>query len=609
MQEEPTCKPGGYWTEGPWPVVDLSPRDRAGDDDEPPQAPSVGLVLAGDAAGALLAALSRKDPEDRYLDLILVAAACARYGEDAPARAAAARAVEKYRPIVEEGLYGLYARYLTDLASVLPPAEIGAFVEVMEPEVAALGALPAAADDPLPFLALYNDLHQAASGWQAALAHARRHPASHLLLGDLARRAPADPALDAALADLAAEAAREAATLTARSSKGADPFTRDRLRRSLLRQIAAFKALFDRDADLALATLWGEAGPNIPFEALATLPRGLRLEALQAMAAALAPLPAEQRAALYPHFLQAAHPPGVETGSMLRRQAGAIARITASFLDAEPMAAADLEGLVAWFLAEEAFLGDGAAEEAARNFAQALVPLGSRAGASLEALLDWADAQAPAGAPAVLAAWAVACEELPTALRAGCFDTPARTWWVVREAPPELRGSWVESAFAWADWDLRALVTSPDLDEQRAIADLLTYFPEPLADPELAAEARRVILGEHTAGPYARTLALLGDGAAPYPLAVLLDARVGSRGYAIPEHDQALRQIVAWALARDANAALRLAAGFGTRNHVSWLLGSLLAEGAAASLDPEAVRLAEPHPFLLGAYLLETAAP
>jgi hypothetical protein len=570
--------------------------------------PAVLHVLAGDPASALRAALEREDPEDRYLDLVLVAAACARRGDEPPARAAAARAVEHYRPIVEEGLYVLYASYLSELARVLPPAEIGAFVEAMEPEVAALGALPAAADDPLPFLALYNDLHVAARGWQAALDGARSHGASHLLLGDLARRAPADPELDDALADLAAEAAREAALLARKAAEGADPFTRDRLRRELLRQVAAQKALFERDPDRAHEALWPGEAPAIPFEALAALPRGMRLEALQALAQALGPLPPEQRRDLYPHFLQAAHPPGVETGSMLRRQAGSMARIISPFLDAAPVAAADLVDLAAWFLAEEAPLAEGAGEEAARNFAQALLPLDLRACEPLEDLLDWAETHVPAIAPAVLAAWAVARQDLPTALRGDCFDTPQRTWWVVREAPPELRGPWAEAALAWADWDLRALVRSADPDEQRAIADLLTHFPEPLADPDLAADAREVILGEHAAGPYARTLAVLGPEPEPYPLAVLLDARVGSRGHAAPEHDHALRQIVGRELSRDANAALRLAAGFGTRNHVSWLLGSLLAEGHARMLDAAAVRQAEPHPFLLGAFILETAS-
>ncbi|MBM3267831.1 MAG: hypothetical protein FJZ01_09305 [Candidatus Sericytochromatia bacterium] len=607
MFEDPVCKPGGYWVEGGagLPLVDLSPGEPR---DPPPEPPAVSRVLAGDAAGALRSALARKDPEDRYLELVLVAAACARRGEDAPARAAAVRAVEHYRPIVEEGLYLLYARYLADLAGILPPAEIGGFAAAMEPEVAALGALPAAADDPLPFLALYNDLLHAASGWEATLAHARRHAASHLLLGDLARRAPSDAELDAALADLAAEAAREAAALATKAARAADPFTRDLLRRSLLRQVAALRCLFDRDPDLAGQTLWPGGETAIPFHALAGLPRGLRLEALLPLSAALAPLPAGERAALYPHFLQAVHPPGVETGSMLRRQAAAVARITVPFLDAASTAAGDLAGLVAWFLAEEAELAEGAAEESARNFAQALLPLGLRAAAPLEDLLAWAEDHAVAAAPAVLAAWAVATEDLPTALRPECFDTPQRTFWVLREAPPGFRRDWAEAAFAWADWDLEALVRSADLDEQRAVADLLTYCPDPLADPALAAAARDVILGErHGAGPYGRTLALLGPEPEPYPLAVLLEARVGTRGNAAPEHDQALRAIVAWELARDANAALRLAAGFGTRNHVSWLLGTLLAEGRASALDPAAVQEAAPHPFLLGAYLLETA--
>jgi len=150
------------------------------------------------------------------------------------------------------------------------------------------------------------------------------------------------------------------------------------------------------------------------------------------------------------------------------------------------------------------------------------------------------------------------------------------------------------------------MIGAADLDEQRAVADLLTHFPEPLADPDLAAAARAAIVGESAKGPYFRTLDLLGTSPEPYPLAVLLDARVASRGYAAPELDHALRQIVAWSLERDVNAALRMAAGFATRNHVSWLLGSLLADGAAERLDGAVVRQIAPHPFLLGAYLLET---
>ncbi len=593
------CRTGGYYATDP-PAWDLA--GTADLDERTELPPAVEWVLAGDPAAALQAALGRSDPEDRYLDLVLVAAASARRGDIAAARAAAARAVELYRPIVEEGLYALYARYLCEIAAVLPPEEVGAFVQVMEAEVTALGALPAAADPPLSFLALYNDLYQESQGWDATLEHARRHPASHLLLGDLARRVPPDVDLDRALADLAQEAAHEASGLAAKALGGADPFLRDRLRRSLLRQIAALKALFDRGVATAGLLVGG-----IPFDALARLPRGLRLEALQAMALALAPLPLEQRAALYPRFLLAAHPPGVETGSMLRRQAAAIARITGPFLDAEPAASGDMEGLVDWFLSEDAFLGEGAAEEAARNFAQALLGLGPRASRCLERLLIWAEVNVPAGCPAVLAAWAVCCGVSPDALRTGCLATPQRSMRVIREAPPDLRPDWAAVALANPDWDLRALVKSGDLDEQRAVADLLTYCPAPLADANLARDCSAVILGEHGGGPYARTLELLGDRPEPYPLAVLLDSRVASRGYTAPEHDHALRQIVTWALERDANTALRLAAGFGTRNHVSWLLGGLLAEGAALTLAPEAVRQASPHPFLLGAFLLETA--
>lgn len=611
------CKTGGYYAyepaagdaslargEGDVAGLPHANADAYGeaDDDEDRSPPAAAWALAGDPEAALQAALRRTDPEDRYLELVLVAACCARSGDIPAARAAALRAVERYRPIVEEGLYALYARYLTEIGAALPPDEIGAFVAVMEPEVAALGALPAAADPPLSFLALYNDLHHAARGWEATLEHARTHPASHLLLGDLARRVPPTPDLDQALADLAAVAGLEASSLAAKAVGGADPFLRDRLRRSLLRQIAALRALFERgcpEADRLLA--------GIPFDALAALPRGLRLEALQAMAAALEGLPLDRRAALYPQFLMAAHPPGVETGSMLRRQAAAVARITAPFLEAEPAAAGDIEGLVDWFLAEEAYLGEGAAEEAARNFAQALMCLGKRAGRCLDRLLIWAEEHAPSGGPAVLAAWAVASGTSPSALRPGCMATPIRAWRVIREAPAELRPLWAAEAAGNPEWNLRAYLAWGDLDEQKAIADLLTYHPAPLADAGLARDARQVILGEHGAGPYARTLERLGEEEDPYPLAVLLDARVASRGYTAPEHDHALRQIVTWALFRDVNRALRLAAGFSTRNHVSWLLGGLLADGLAALLDPDAVNGAAPHPFLLGAYMLETA--
>lgn len=603
-----TCKSGGYYaSDAPWALhatddPGANPGNPDGLDERDRTPPAVEWVMAGDAMAGLQAALGRPDPEDRYLELILVAVASARRGDIPAARAAAARAVDLYRPIVEEGLYALYARYLTEIGAALPPDEIGAFVQVMEPEVVALGALASAADPPLSFLALYNDLHHAAHGWEATLDHARAHPASHLLLGDLARRVPPAPDLDQALADLADTAGREASDLAARAVGGADPFLRDRLRRALLRQIAGLRALFDRGSPLADQLLAG-----IPFDALARLPRGIRLEALQAMAAALEGLPREHRAALYPRFLMAAHPPGVETGSMLRRQAAAIARITAPFLDAEPAAAGDLVGLVDWFLSENAYLGEGAAEEASRQFARALLGLGERAGPSLDRLLIWAEEHTPAGCPAVLAAWAACCGTSPAALRPDCLATPRQAWRVIREAPEDLRPRWAAESVRNPAWNLRALLSSPDLDEQRAVADLLTYHPDPLRDLALAREARQIILGESGAGPYARTLELLGEEADPYSLAVLLDARVASRGHAAPEHDHALRQIVARALARDVDKALRLAAGFGTRNHVSWLLGSLLADGHASRLDPDAVRAADPHPFLLGAYLLETA--
>ncbi len=537
-----------------------------------------------------------------------MATAGVRVGDLASASLAARAAVQHYRPIVEDGLYPLYARYLTEIAAVLPAEDVAPFIAAMDPEVVAVGALPPSGDPPARFLALFADLLQVASGGRLPLDRLCAHEAAHLLLVDLSHRSGDDPALDSALFALGHEAACDAERLAGEAASHPDPFTRVRLRHALLRLANTERSLLGRSPDAARRLL-----AEFPLAQIARMPRGPRLETLQALAEAVFGLPGPIRNDLYPRVIAATRGTGGPDQAVLRRQTATMAAITAAFTDASWQASEDALALLAWFLADDAVLGEGVPTEAARGLCRLLGGLGGLAVAGLVQLFNWCKVEAPGAQAAVLAAWARAAGCSPFDLAPEWGGDPVRAWSVVKEADGQRRSEWAARALAQPAWDIRAVALDSDReDAQRALAELLVLYPEPLGDAGLAEAiagyvqepARGALV--RSQGPFARTLGLLGLTPPPYALAVLFDARVCAPGYGSAEHDRALRQIVAWSLQDGPNAALRLAAGFGSRNDASWLLGPLLAEGAAEQLDPALVDRLSLHPFLYGAYLLET---
>lgn len=567
----------------------------------------VALALDGDPAGAAAAALRTDDPDDRYLDLVLVAVACKRLGDLEAVALTARAAAHHYRPIVEEGLYPLYASYLQEIASALPDAEIAPFVRAMEPEIQAVGALPPSGDPPSRFLSLYAELLRLSEGGDLPLDYLRRHEAAHLLLIDLARRCGPAPSLDEAILDLGLRSAREAEDLSRRAARSPDLYTRGRLRHALLRIANSTRSLLERAPDLACPL--AEA---IPWTALAQLPRGPRLEAIGALVEAIADYPPAMKAILYPAVVEAIA--GADSSDSWRRRLLApLASLAAAFADASEDARVRTLELLDRFMADPDPLAEGDPEQAGRTFARALGLLGERGLGAFEPLHRWCAREAIEACPAVIARWARASGRSPFEVEPAWTSDPVRAWAVVREAEGSERQAWAAEVLATPSWDLRALALDRQgVPGQRALAELLVQYPQPLADVSLAGAIAGFVrdpvpgLGHPASNPFARTLDLLGPEVPPYPLAVLFDARVASEGYAAYEHDQALRLVAAWALQDGPNAALRLAAGFGSRNDASWLLGPLLADGAAPHLDPDIVSRLALNPFLYGAYLLES---
>ncbi|MEB3299859.1 MAG: hypothetical protein VKO21_10290 [Candidatus Sericytochromatia bacterium] len=577
---------------------------------EPPQLPAAPIVrvrrivaraLAGEAAEAAQLAREQEDPEDRYLDLVLAATACVRGGHAQAATELWLEAIAQYRPLVEEGLSGIHLRFVAEGVQLLGPEGRWAMLQALEPEIDALGALTAAHEPPGAFVRTLNDLIFGLYGREEGLAAIRQHGASHLLLVDLAARLPDDPSLGEALLGLLADAGEEARGWLGRNARGGSPFTRERLKRSLLRQMVALTELERRGHDILPF-----AADRLPWDGMQDLPRPLRLEMLTTMATVLTRVPPATRGALGHLWLRAALPPDWRHEGLPRRYAGLMAQILGPFAAEAPALADELERTLAWFLDHPQVMDVDQAEETALALSSALTSMPpGRPGQGLVDVLSWARDGAPAAIPRILADLYVAQGRMPDTWEGDWPRTPLDAWSVVRETPESLRPGLAAHALARSAWRAEDELAGEDPARRQAVAALLACHPEALADPALARHVQGALTAAWPYGPGRRTLELLGPDVPHRITASLLEAAMGCEDDPVLAHDQGLRRILPWLAARDVAQALRAAAGFSNRNHTSWFVGSLLDRGWLDSADLADLEAAAPHPFLIGAWELE----
>lgn len=563
----------------------------------------VRLALAGDIEASARLARTQEDPEDRYLDLVLSAAAAKQGNQREAAASLWTEAISCYRPLVEEGLSGLHLRYLGEALPLLSPEGQWALLQALEPEVDALGALTAAHEPPGGFVRTLNDLVFGLYGREQGLKAILAHGASHLLLTDMAERLPDASDIDEALHALLRAAGEDALGWIERNTRGGSPFTREQLKRALLRQMVALTLLDQRGhaiVDLA------EAG--VPWQALADLPRPMRLEMLTTTAAVLERVSPAVRAALGPLWRSAALAEDWRREGLPRRYAGLMAQLLGHFVAEVPPLADELESTLAWFLDHNQVLDADQAEESALSLSEALARLPApRHPTGLVDLLGWCRREAPTVVPRVLADLADATDCLPNAHEPNWPRTPAAAWRVVREAREALRPRLAAGALELARWTLRDALSGDDPEERIAAANLLTSHPAPLEDPTLAALARSLLREAWPSGKASRTLDLLETDAPPEALPILLQAAWTGEDDPVLAHDQALRQLLPLVAARDIPRSLRMAAGFSNRNHTSWFVGHLLEGGWLGGIAPRDLDEVAPHPFLTGALEIEQA--
>jgi hypothetical protein len=575
---------------------------------EPPSFPAapaersrqiVRLALSGNIEAAARLAREQEDPEDLYLDLVLAAAA-------APQESAAAlwsEAIAHYRPLVEEGLSGLHLRYLGEALPLLAADGRWALLQALEPEVDALGALTAAHDPPGGFIRTLNDLVFGLYGREQGLQAILAHGASHLLLTDMADRLPYAPDIDEALHVLLRRAGDDACGWVDRNAQGGSPFTREQLKRALLRQMVALTLLHQRGHEIT-----DLARTCLPWPSMEALPRPLRLEMLTTTASLLERTSSSVRAALGPLWRAAALPVAWHREGLPRRYAGLTAQLLANFVAEVPTLADELEATLSWFLDHSQPLDADQAEETALNLSEALARLpGERHPAGLVDLLGWCRREAPGVVPRVLADLSGATGCLPDAHDPGWPRTPTAAWRVVREAREGLRPRLAAEALRLAPWSLAQVLAGADHEDRLAAANLLATHPDAIAETGLGPRIRSLLRQAWPTGRAARTLDLLEDDG-PDPIwAILLQAAWTGEDDPVLAHDQALRQILPLVAARDVRLSLRVAGGFSNRNHTSWFVGHMLEGGWLAAVTARELDEAAPHPFLVGAMDLEHA--
>ncbi|MBM3259188.1 MAG: hypothetical protein FJY99_05540 [Candidatus Sericytochromatia bacterium] len=563
----------------------------------------VRLALSGDLEASARLAREQEDPEDLYLDLVLAAAAARQAAPQGFAAARWSEAIAHYRPLVEEGLSGLHLRYLGEALPLLGAEGQWALLQALEPEVDALGALTAAHEPPGGFVRTLNDLVFGLYGREQGLQAILAHGASHLLLADMADRLPDAPDIDEALHVLLRRAGDDAGGWVDRNAKGGSPFTREQLKRALLKQMVALTLLHQRGHDITELARTG-----ISWARMEALPRPLRLEMLTTTAALLERTSPSVRAALAPLWRAAALPADWHREGLPRRYAGLMAQLLAHFVAEVPTLADELEATLSWFLDHSQILDADQAEETALNLSEALSRLpGERHPAGLIELLGWCRQEAPGVVPRVLADLSGATGCTPDAHETGWPRTPTAAWRVVREAREGLRPRLAAEALRLAPWSLAQVLSEADLEDRLAAANLLTTHPDALAQAGLGPRIRSLLRQAWPTGQAARTLDLLEDDG-PDPIwAILLQAAWTGEDDPVLAHDQALRQILPLVAARDVRLSLRVAGGFSNRNHTSWFVGHMLEGGWLEATTARELDEAAPHPFLVGAMDLEQA--